>query len=521
MNKKKAFDGALAMIISQAIVKVFGLLYKLFLANKDGFGDSGNAIYNSGYQIYALLLVVSSIGVPSAIAKMVSEKYYYGNKKEVAQILKSSLIIFSVIGLTLSLFLAFSAGFIANKVLDMNETKYVLIALSPAIFNVCIISVYRGFYNGTNNINITAKSQSIEQIFKTIFTILLVEVSYIAYNKNTVVMATMANFATTLATLVCICYLNKKNKIYGIGAKFSGKVARRVFKISIPISISAILVSVSKNIDSVTVVRFLKNTIGEQNARIQYGLLSGKVDILASLPVSFIIAAAATLLPIVSSLNTRKDTEKTRYIIKNYLLYTILFVFPCGLVMLGFSDQILKLLFNSSNGGLIFKISAVTMIFISLEQVVHSALHGIGKTYIPSVSLTIGVITKTCLNVVFLRMPYNFFLGGITGVCVATMICHIMAFYISYSALKKNLKIKLNFFKFILKPLICSIIMLMSLNYCYVFLARIIAEKLAIIIATVFAINVYILTLFSFKILSKNELKMVPILSNFINFDKK
>ena len=74
-NKFSTFiNGIFSLIISQVLIKIFGVIYSLYLTNKTGFGDEGNAIYMSGYQIYALLLTISSIGVPNAIAKLVSEK---------------------------------------------------------------------------------------------------------------------------------------------------------------------------------------------------------------------------------------------------------------------------------------------------------------------------------------------------------------------------------------------------------------------------------------------------------------
>ena len=66
--------GILSLVISQILIKIFGVIYSLYMTNKSGFGDEGNAIYMSGYQIYALLLTISSIGVPNAISKIISEK---------------------------------------------------------------------------------------------------------------------------------------------------------------------------------------------------------------------------------------------------------------------------------------------------------------------------------------------------------------------------------------------------------------------------------------------------------------
>ena len=74
-TKKETFmQSVITLIFSQVLIKLLGLIYNLYLTNREGFGDAGNAIYASGYQIYALLLTVSSIGVPNAISKLVSER---------------------------------------------------------------------------------------------------------------------------------------------------------------------------------------------------------------------------------------------------------------------------------------------------------------------------------------------------------------------------------------------------------------------------------------------------------------
>lgn len=515
-SKNKILNGVISLIIAQCIVKILGLVYKLYLANKQGFGDWGNAIYNSGYQIYALLLTISSIGVPNAVAKLIAEKNSYGNRQEVAKILKSALIIFACIGLIGSFALAIFADFISNKLLNIGEAKYTIIALSPAIFNVCLISVYRGFYNGINRADITAKSQSIEQIFKTVFTIVLVEIAFYITVANTIIMAAVANFATTIATLFSFIYLYRKNNLKDIKIGFQRSYVKTILKVSIPISLSSILASLNRNIDSVTVVRFLKENLGEVGAKIQYGILSGKIDVLSSLPVSFIIAIATTIIPMVSSLNSQKNRKELNKIVKTYLLFTILLVLPCCLGMITFSDQILILLFKNSSGSLLLKISAVSMIFISLEQIINSVLQGVGKVFIPTISIFIGVIVKIILNINLIKLPTTIFIGGIAGACIATMVCHIIAFSISFYVMKKYTKIKLNFFKYILKPVIASCIMSTALYYGYFFLKGIFIENIAIILAITIAGLMYVLSIIALKILNKDEIGLIPFFSNFI-----
>ena len=522
MKKRNCiFNGVIALIISQCIVKVLGLVYKLYLANKQGFGDAGNAIYNSGYQIYALLLTISSIGVPNAVAKLIAEKRLYKDEKEIAKILKSSLIVFSIIGIIGSLILAVSADFISNNLLNIKEAKYTIIALSPAIFNVCLISVYRGFYNGLNKVNITANSQTIEQILKTVFTIVLVEIVFMLTNANTVAMAAIANFATTLATLCSFIYLYKKNNLKYTNVKFEKNKAKRILKVSIPISLSAILGSLNRNIDSITVVRFLKDSIGEYEAKIQYGILSGKVDLLSSLPVSFVIAIATTIISKVSLLNAQNDKKNLTKIAKTYLLFTILLVLPCSIGIIAFSDQILYLLFNNTNGSNLLKISAISMIFISIEQITHAILQGIGKVFVPTISLFIGVIIKIILNVTLIKLPQSYIIGGTMGACIATLACHIVASNISFRVITKRLNIKIEILKYVLKPIVASCIMLLCLYSSYFLLKGIIIENIAIILAIAVAIFMYSASIFILKTLDDEELSSIPILSNFIKFNRK
>ena len=90
-EKKQSFmQGIITLMFSQVLIKILGLFYKLYLTNKNGFGDAGNAIYNSGFQIYALLLTISSIGVPNAVAKLISEKLSVGDNRGAQKIFKIS-----------------------------------------------------------------------------------------------------------------------------------------------------------------------------------------------------------------------------------------------------------------------------------------------------------------------------------------------------------------------------------------------------------------------------------------------
>lgn len=341
-TKKQSFmQGIMTLMFSQVIIKIFGLIYKLYLTNKKGFGDAGNAIYNSGFQIYALLLTIASIGVPNAIAKLISEKLSVGDNRGAQKIFKVAFELFSIIGFLGAVLLFFSAKVIANKWLQIPEAELTLIILAPSVFFVSIISVLRGYFNGYENMKPMAKSQTIEQLSKTILTIFIVETICLimGYQGTTNVMAAGANLATTIATFIGFVYLFV---LYLKNRKYESKVIRRyktittleiiksIIIIALPLTLSAILGSLNKNIDSMTVIRGLKTFLPEEEAKIQYGILSGKIDMLVTLPLSFNIAFATALVPAISSAKAVGNIANIQKRIKLSTLVTILIGLPCS-----------------------------------------------------------------------------------------------------------------------------------------------------------------------------------------------
>ena len=259
--KKETFmQGVVTIMFSQILIKVLGLIYTLYLTNRDGFGDAGNAIYASGYQIYALLLTVSSIGVPNAISKLVSERLAVGDNKGANRIFKVALVTFGTLGAIGSMLLFFGAHVIAYSWTQIPESELTLVALAPAIFFVSISSVFRGYFNGRRTLKITARAQTLEQIFKTIFTIGIVEVVAYVTSTSTEMMAAGANVATTLATFSSFVYLfmyyRIKRKEIGNEIQSSTNykyenvktIVKNILMVSIPLTLSSIMTSFNKNI---------------------------------------------------------------------------------------------------------------------------------------------------------------------------------------------------------------------------------------------------------------------------------
>ena len=289
---------------------------------------------------------------------------------------------------------------IATKWLQIPEAEMTLVALSPAIFFVAIACVMRGYFNGRQNIKATARSQTLEQIFKTALTIILVEIVAIVSNVSTEWMAGGATLATTIATMAGFgyLYLYYKTRRKEIATEIKSTVnykyervrtiIKKILLVSIPIALTAIMSSLNKNIDSFTVVRSLKQFMPEDMAISQYGILGGKVDTLTSLPLSFNVAFATALVPAVAAAKAKNDQKAIRQKTSFSLLVSMLIGLPCTVGMYIFAGPILNLLYpNASDGTVILQISSLTILFTILDQTINGALQGFGKLKIPAISL--------------------------------------------------------------------------------------------------------------------------------------
>lgn len=522
IKSKEGFaQGIFAMMTSQVVVKVLGLFYKLYLTNRSGFGDEGNAIANAGFQVYALMLSITAIGIPGAISKIIAKKLSIGDHRGANKILKMSLMIFATVGLVGSYFLYSFADIFAKQYLHIKEAKLSIIALSPSIFLVSVISVLKGYFNGRESIKTTAKAQGIDQFVNTILTISTIELMvFITKKTNTERMAAISNLSTTFGNIAELTYLIKeyikikpeiKKEILSSADIENTRIKvllKEIAKVAIPISLTALIMSISKNIDSTTIVKELSNVVGYKEAKKQYGILSGKVDPLINLPLSFNMAIITALLPSISATNGNADKINKRifqsYFIGMAISFPILFIYMC------YPNEILNLLFpNATSGWKILRVSAISIIFITLEQINNTILEGLEKPFVPIISILIGVIVKAILNRILVpqvNTPY----GGTIGACISTVMCHIVATLISIKGLKSIKNIKLNAqsnIKAIAIPLILSIAMIAITKVINnVFFREVfgtINYKVGFIISLVIGMNVYLILMF--KILSKKN----------------
>ncbi len=510
------------LIFSQLLIKVLGLIYKLVITNVPGFGDTGLGYYSAGYQIYALLLTLSSIGIPSVISKLVSERIAIGDTKGAQRIFSVAFKFFTTVGFVLSFGLFFGADFIATNILNVPDVAHVMRVLSPAIVFVAMSAVYRGYFSGQQNMKPTSVSQTLEQFLNCLLSITFV---YACVGKDTYIMAAAGNLSTTCAIVITFVYLlmyYKHNRLNTKGSmpspergKSNKELLKTILGISIPITVSSLISVISGVIDTATVSNCIQIAYEapdmtkealEALAMESTGILS-KVDTLVSFPLAINLAFSTALVPAVSEALAIKDKKTASRRLSFSFFASLIIILPCSLGFIALADPILKMLYpTASNGAGVFMIASVSMILTALSQTMTGGLYGVNQSKIPAIAAGLGAAIKFILNMILIRNPNI----GIYGASISSFVYAIIVFFISYKVMNRCVNMHIKFRKHILKPVLSAIgmglIVLGAHKLFNMALGNTISTILAILVG---ALSYCILILFT-KTLTKEDILMIP-----------
>ena len=510
------------LICSQLLIKVLGLIYKLVITNVEGFGDAGLGYYSAGYQIYSLLLTLSSIGIPSVISKLVSERIAIGDTKGAQRIFKVAFRFFTTLGLVLSIGLFFGSGFIATNILNVPDVEYVMKVLSPAIVFVAMSAVSRGYFSGQQNMKPTSVSQTLEQFLNCVLSITFV---YACIGKDTYIMAAAGNLSTTFAIVLTFIYLftyYKRNKLSTRNSiespeknKSNKQLLKTILGISIPITVSSLISVISGVIDTATVSNCMQIAYSgvesskealEQIAMSATGILS-KVDTLVSFPLAINLAFSTALVPAISEALAKKDNQTASRRLSFSFFASLIIVLPCAIGFIALAQPILSMIYpTASDGAGVFQIASVSMILTALSQTMTGGLYGVNQSKIPAIAAGLGAVIKFILNMILISNPNI----NIYGASISSFVYQVIVFVICYKVLNSHVNMHIKLRTHIIKPVISAvgmgIIVYMGYNIMHIFLGNTISTLLAICLG---AISYVLLILFT-KTLSKEDIMMIP-----------
>lgn len=394
-KREESFTGGVALLtISAVIVKLIGVCYKIPLVNL--LGAQGMGYFNAAYDVYALLCVVSTAGLPTAVSILMSK---YGDMHK--RIFRFSISIFAIIGAIGSIAVFFMADYIAVWIKAPGAAQS-LRFIAPSILFICLSGAYRGYHQGTRNMKPTAISQIIEAAGKLAFGLVF---AYIAlyYQKEPAIAAAFAVLGLSVGTLLCMLYLMsccKMQEEQPCNAKISTpKLLEELFAIAFPITVGAVLSGLSKLIDLGLIMRRLQDAgMTQEIAVSMYGCYSSMVIPLFTAVPALLGSLSMPLVAHLSHAISTRDTHKQTEILNAAFCMSALISVPSAIGMGMLSDQILQFLFQDSAE---LQMAVPLLIVMSvaipascLITVTNAILQAYGHPWIPMISTAAGSVIK-------------------------------------------------------------------------------------------------------------------------------
>ncbi len=524
-NKTSFLKNVIMLMFSQVVVKILGLVYRVAIVDAEGFGNTGNGYYSTGYQVYMILLAISSIGIPNVISKLVSERVADGDYRGAHRIFKTALKLFAGFGFVLTLVLFFSADFIATVLLRAAGVKYTLMVLAPALTFVAASAVMRGYFAGLGSMKASGSSQVIEQFFNCFLSIGFV---YACVGQDTAIMAAAGNLSTTCACAVAFLYLVffYRKRRADIKAALSeqtvpqeqksrSKLIKIILTVSIPITLSSLITTANSAIDIFTVSNGIQNAfwavIGtaaelEEKAMELYGTMQ-KAEVITHLPLAVSGTLCAAIVPVISSLVAKGDIKGVNQKISSAVLISSLLIFPCMGGIIALAEPVLKLLYPSvPEGALMLILLSVTLPFSSLTYVLNGILYGAGKQLVPAVTLAIGSLIKLVLNILLVNIPSLNIYGAIIG----TIVYQTFVFAVETVVVYRYIPIKMDYVKTFVKPFVSAAVMGASVFVIYKLISLFTGNTVSTLLSILAGVIIYVALILLLRTFKEEDIKDLP-----------
>ncbi|MCL2620404.1 MAG: polysaccharide biosynthesis protein [Defluviitaleaceae bacterium] len=513
------------------LARLLGFLYRLPLT--DLIGDDGNGIYAVGFSVYTFLLVLSSAGLPSAIAKMVAERSALGHYDAAHRVFRVALGLAAVIGVVVSVIVFFLAEQITGMLL-MPQATLALQMLTPTIFIVAIMSVIRGYFQGMSTTVPTALSQLIEQIINAIFSVVLAHAMWnFAMDRG----YELANFGAAGGTLgstvgamagfifiTGLYFIARKDILHkvnqtkasrklGLGGKYreekTSRLVRSILRTSFTIIAGTAVFSIAGVIDVWLVPsRLLVAGFDHQTATEFLGQVAGKFNTLTNVPAAISSSIAIATIPAIAAArklgNKQEVQEKLNVAFRVGMLLTIPIAF--GLAVLG--PQIVALLFPSHpDGGTLFRWGFLSVIFLAASQISTGVLQALNFGRVPVFSAICGAIVKIVMSFVLISSPNI----NIYGAVIGTTLCFLVSAVINCAFLFKHTNSKPDVTGMLIKPAIASTAMAIGCFGFYHLLYILFGQPtFATITAIIIGMVLYVVFMLVVRGLSDQDILFLP-----------
>lgn len=454
-KKNSFFGGAAILTAGIIIVKLIGALYKIPLGNI--LSDAGFADFNTAYNIYSLLIIISTGGLPVALSKIVSEANALGRGNQVKKVFSLSLATFSVLGTISFCVMAFYPNQLADWMND-SHAAYSILALAPAVFFICPLSAMRGYFQGHALMTPTAVSQIIEALCKLVVGLALAS----AFKKNMEDEALAAAGAILGVSVGCLlaavyvyfCYRRHVRSLppFRDEPEDSGTILITLAKLAIPITLSSSIIAATNILDTSILLGRLQDGLGLtlDAARNLKGMYD-KALTLYNLPASFMVPLTASVIPHVSAALKMKRRRQAAQISETTLRTTALLAIPAGVGLFALGEPIMRLLYPKTDvvqAGWMLSVLGLASIAVCFMLVSNSILQAHRMVTLPLVTTLAGCTLKLVVGYFLIGNPDV----GIKGGPISTVVCFGLIAVLDLIIIKRTLPRSLSLIRVFAKP---------------------------------------------------------------------
>lgn len=537
MSKKKNDTSFLVqgsiLAIASLVSRVIGLVYRIPLTAI--IGDHGNDYYSCAYEIYSLLLLISSYSLPMAVSKMVSARISNGEKQNAYRVFKGAMI-FALFTGTAACMIVFFGAEELTRLFKTPLGVYALQVLAPTLIIVAVLGVFRGFFQGMGTMIPSAVSQIIEQIVNAVVSVGAAYVLF-AYGRRIATVlgskehydaaygaagGTLGTSAGALCGLAFIIFvfsmflpkfrkaMRRENKI----GKKQPESYRVIFSILIGTIVPVLMSTTIYNMVSIVDQWLFKNiaTIqGYSAADVSewWGIFSGKYRVLTNVPISISTALAASCVPALAAAFAQKDEKQVRSKIGMSMRFIMVVAMPCTAGIMVLADPIIQLLFPGSSplAGHLLQAGGISVIFYSISTLSNAVLQGIDRMRIPVRNASVALV----LHVGVIAVGMFGLKLNIYGICVGTIAFSLIMCILNGMSVRKYSGFKPDVTKTFIKPAIASAIMGVVVYAAY-FVCHKVSHSNAVstVMAVLVGMIVYAAALLLIKGLTEEELHSFP-----------
>ena len=522
-DTKTFLSGVCILSLSTVLVKILGLASKIPLIAK--LGAEGMGYFNSAYELYALLCVISTAGLPTALSMLVSGEERETEKGwiRIRHIFRCGFSVFLLIGGvgTVCLFVGAKP---LSELIESPNARFCILAIAPALLFVCIASAVRGYFQGLRNMTPTAVSQLIEAVGKLLFGIFFADQA-LKRGAKLPVAAAWAVLGVSLGCLLSAVYLLLSKWRESVGSKkgncftkFTGKtqkdVVKRLLKIAVPITLSSAVISMSRLVDMTMMIRRLQDlglTVADAN-RIYGAYTTMAVPVFSLLP-SLIAPISMALIPQLNIAVGRGSLIGQKTSIETSCRLTVLFSMPASMGIILFAKPILGMLFSSESESILLcapllSVLGMSVLFSGLITTTNAILQAYRKVGLPILSMSVGLLIKIVSSYLLMGIPQI----GAMGAPISTFFCNVTVVLMNLLFISNHAgTLEIGFGKLLLRPVIPSLAAVLGAFALYLPIFKKVGERPALMLAICLALLLYGGLSLWMGVIRQEDLRFLPL----------